>query len=341
MGRNMSDMLRLKTALWLTDLHVYRAWPDRHQQWEDSAFDQPHLFTMLHSPAKVVTRTWRSLHTCGPALADTGISPRGRPGPEAQADTVQEVKDKAKSAAADPAGTLSSLGSAVKDAAVWTAQFAKETVTTVAGLGGQVLGNTRDDVLKVVLVLLVPRPSQRSQEPLELTSGAAQTSGATLWATPLLMEPRPKHRGWAANLRANLASNLSDPASMAADGLSAPNKARAVPAGEAADAAARLSKAQDQVTSARFYAIKQVAQDVDSLSDAQVEFAAHASSVLASLGLDQAAQQLRQSNAAAAEKLAAVKQQQAGLDLSGLLEDRLPGLLPGEGSSSAEGEAAG
>ncbi|GFH08702.1 hypothetical protein HaLaN_03711, partial [Haematococcus lacustris] len=103
---------------------------------------------MLHSPAKVVIRTWRSLHTCGPALADTGISPRGRPGPEAQADTVQEVKDKAKSAAADPAGTLASLGSAVKDAAVWTAQFAKETVTTVAGLGGQVLGNTRDDVLK-------------------------------------------------------------------------------------------------------------------------------------------------------------------------------------------------
>ncbi|KAJ9512967.1 hypothetical protein QJQ45_029098, partial [Haematococcus lacustris] len=163
----MSDMLRLKTALWLTDLNVYRAWPDRHQQWDDSAFDQPHLFTMLHSPAKVVTRTWRSLHTCGPALAGTGISPRGRPGPEAQADTVQEVKDKAKSAAADPAGTLSSLGSAVKDAAVWTAQFAKvlqqpdpgcsevqpvasgkETVTTVAGLGGQVLGNTRDDVLK-------------------------------------------------------------------------------------------------------------------------------------------------------------------------------------------------
>ncbi|KAJ9512966.1 hypothetical protein QJQ45_029097 [Haematococcus lacustris] len=93
-------------------------------------------------------------------------------------------------------------------------------------------------------------------------------------------------------------------------------------------------QAQDQVTSARFYAIKHVAQDVDSLSDAQMEFAAHASSVLASLGLDQAAQQLRQSNAAAAEKLAAVKQQQAGLDLSGLLEDRLPGLLPGEGAAA-------
>ncbi|KAJ9512454.1 hypothetical protein QJQ45_013036 [Haematococcus lacustris] len=276
---------------------------------------------MLHSPAKVVIRTWRSLHTCGcvtadssvahnpyasmsPALADTGISPRGRPGPEAQADTVQEVKDKAKSAAADPAGTLASLGSAVKDAAVWTAQFAKvlqqpdpgcreETVTTVAGLGGQVLGNTRDDVLKEVAA---------ARQPDHANAARTETGGAGA---------------------AGAASQSAQPGAIGADFGRSPDQA------------------QDQVTSARFYAIKQVAQDVDSLSDAQMEFAAHASSVLASLGLDQAAQQLRQSNAAAAEKLAAVKQQQAGLDLSGLLEDRLPGLLSGEGSSSAEGEAAG